>query len=256
VILNSLRMAVLACFLIFAGGMARAADITVFGAASLTDALEDVARAYVAKGGVPLRFSFASSSTLARQIEAGAPGQIFASADEKWMDYLAARDLIVPSSRVTFLGNALVLIAPAESTQEPLEITSALDLAALLGPDGRLSVGDPEHVPAGRYAREALTALGLWGKVEDRLARGDNVRAALALVERGETPLGIVYSTDARQSKGVKIVGTFPADSYTPVSYPFAILKGQDNAEVQRAFDFLTGPEARKIYESHGFSLK
>lgn len=253
---NLFRAAVVAATVTLSAGASMASDITVFAAASLTNALEDVARAYVAKGGPALRFSFASSSTLARQIEAGAPGQIFASADEKWMDYLAERNLIDADSRVSILGNDLVLVAPASSAQGPIEINSALDLVALLGEQGRLSVGDPEHVPAGLYAKEAMTHLGLWDKVEPRLARGDNVRAALTLVERGEAPLGIVYATDAKQSKGVKVIGTFPADSFKPVSYPFAILKGQDNEAVKQAFAFITGPDGGAVFEKYGFSLK
>ncbi|WP_137388259.1 molybdate ABC transporter substrate-binding protein [Rhodoligotrophos defluvii] len=230
--------------------------VTVFAAASLTDALQTSAEAYTRETGQPLRFSFASSSTLARQIELGAPAQIFASADEQWMDYLAKRQMIVAGSRTSPIGNSLVLVAPAASAQQPVELSSALDLPALLGPEGRLSVGDPDHVPAGIYARQALTKLGLWRSVEPRLARADNVRAALALVERGEAPLGIVYATDARQSDKVKVLATFPAEVTPPITYPFAIASGQDRPEVRQAFAFITGPKAQEIYRTFGFKVK
>ncbi|WP_342640655.1 molybdate ABC transporter substrate-binding protein [Rhodoligotrophos ferricapiens] len=238
-----------------AGSPARAQEVTIFAAASLTDALEALGRAYAAKSGGALRFSFASSSTLARQIEAGAPAQIFISADEKWMDYVTERGLVAQTTRVSPIGNELVLIAPTASDQGPVAISTALDIAGLLGGDGRLSVGDPEHVPAGIYAKEALTRLGLWTSVEAKLARGDNVRAALALVERGEAPLGIVYGTDAQQSVKVKIIGRFPAEASSAITYPFAIVKGQDTPEVKKAFAFITGPDALTIYKEFGFSV-
>ena len=247
----------LACLAPIPVGTARAQEaVTVFAAASLTDVFEELGRLYRDGTGDDVRFSFASSSTLARQIEAGAPAQVFASANEQWMDYLAERDLIAPDTRVAPIANRLVLVAPADAGVAEVEVGRDLDLGGLLGPDGRLAVGDPEHVPAGIYAKEALTALGLWDEAEPRLARADDVRAALALVERGEAPLGIVYATDARVTEGVRVIGTFPEDSHGPITYPFAILTGRDTPEVRGLFDFLTGTEARPVYEAAGFEVR
>lgn len=232
----------------------RAADVpTVFAAASLTNAMEAVGAAYRAKTGKEMRFSFASSSTLARQIEAGAPAQIFVSANERWMDYLAQRNLVERNTRTSPIGNRLALIAPSESKIPPHDVTAASDLSGLLGAGARLAVGDPGHVPAGIYAKEALETLGFWPALEPRLARADNVRAALALVERGESPLGIVYSTDAAIARGVKVLGLFPRDSHKPITYPFAILAHQETNDVTAAFSFLTGADAIGIYERFGF---
>ncbi|MGB8363022.1 MAG: molybdate ABC transporter substrate-binding protein [Rhizomicrobium sp.] len=234
---------------------AAAADkITVFAAASLTDALGELDAAYTAHTHVPVVASFASSSTLARQIEAGAPAQVFISADTKWMDYLTQKGLIEPESRINVLGNSLALIAPADQPVGPLAINRTLDWHRLLGTDGRLSVGDPSHVPAGIYAKEALTSLGVWSALEPRLARAEDVRGALALVERGEAPLGIVYVTDARISAKVKIVGVFPAASHAPIVYPFAIVKGAGSPAVEAYFRFLNGPQARSVYHRYGFA--
>jgi molybdate transport system substrate-binding protein len=231
-----------------------ASDIpTVFAAASLSDAMTALGRAFRERTGREIRFSFASSSTLARQIEAGAPAQIFASANERWMDYLAGHGLIEAKTRVSPIGNRLALIAPKDRTVQQIDITAATDLPALLGQDARLAVGDPAHVPAGIYAKQALQALGFWPALESRLARADNVRAALALVERGEAPLGIVYSTDAAISPKVEIVGLFPRDSHPPITYPFAILKDQASKDVNALFAFMTGPAAFAIYERFGF---
>ena len=231
-------------------------QVTVFGAASLTDALTELGKVYEERTGVAVRLSFASSSTLAQQIDAGAPAQIYVSADETWMDYLAGRDRIVAATRISPIGNSLVLIAPATSTLDQVAIVPGVDLAALLGTDGRLALGDPDHVPAGIYAREALTSLGLWDSLEPRLARADNVRSALALVALGEVPLGIVYGTDARISKDVKIVGVFPEQSHTPVSYPFAIVAGQESPAVDALFAFMTSDEGLAIFESYGFTRR
>ncbi|MEX2644268.1 MAG: molybdate ABC transporter substrate-binding protein [Acetobacterales bacterium] len=241
-----------------AGGWLRPAaatePVTVFAAASLTDALQAVGETYEKKNGTPLRLSFASSSILARQIEAGAPAQIFASANERWMDYLAQRDLIVTSSRVSPVANRLVLVDPVAARTPPVSITPSLDLAGMLGADRRLAVGDPEHVPAGIYAKQALESLGLWEALEPRLARADNVRAALALVARGEAPYGIVYATDTRIDPEVAMIGGFPPDSHPPITYPFAIVAGQDSPEVREAFAFMTGAESRRLFEQFGFA--
>jgi molybdate transport system substrate-binding protein len=233
----------------------QAADkITVFAAASLTDALGRLDADYTAHTGVPVVASFAASSTLARQIEAGAPAQIFLSADTKWMDYLVQKGLIEPTTRTDVLGNRLALIAPADQAVGPLAIDRRLDWQRLLGTDGRLAVGDPDHVPAGIYAKEALTNLGVWPALLPRLARAEDVRGALALVEHGDAPLGIVYVTDARISQKVKIVGVFPASSHSPIVYPFAIVKGAGSPAVQAYFRFLNGPQARSVFNAYGFA--
>ncbi len=231
-----------------------AAQITVFAAASLTDALTDIGKTYRAKTGNDAVFAFASSSTLARQIEAGAPAQIFVSADEQWMNDVDAHGLVEPGTRLEPLGNALVLIAPSGSRLAPMAINRGLDWLKLLGADGRLSVGDPDHVPAGIYAKEALIKLGAWTTMESRLARAEDVRGALALVERGECPLGIVYATDASASAKVKVVGQFPPDTHSSIVYPFAILKGQASPDVRAFFAYLTGPEAMAIFRRYGFA--
>ena len=234
---------------------ARAADeITVFGAASLTEALGAIAAQYEADTGVVVRLSFASSSTLARQIEAGAPAQVYASADVAWMDYLEERNLIEPASRISPIGNSLVVIVPSGSAIESVALTLDLDLEALLGAEGRIAVGDPEHVPAGIYARQALEYLGLWAQAEPHLARAENVRSALALVQLGETPLGIVYGTDAAVGRDVRVVAVFPSDSHEPVTYPFALVKGQDDPAARAFLDYATGAPGLAIFESYGFS--
>jgi molybdate transport system substrate-binding protein len=245
---------VLVLGLISALPVAAADKITVFAAASLTDALGAIDTAYTAKTGQAVVASFAASSTLARQIEAGAPAQVFLSADTKWMDYLAQKNLLAPDTRSDVLGNALALIAPSDSPVGALGIDRGLDWQRLLGADGRLSVGDPDHVPAGIYAKESLTNLGVWPALQSRLARAEDVRGALVLVERGEAPLGIVYVTDARISAKVKIVGIFPASSHSPIVYPFAIVQGQATPAVQAYFRFLKGPEARTVFQRFGFA--
>jgi molybdate transport system substrate-binding protein len=238
----------------FAAAAAVAQEVTVFAAASLANAFEEIAKAYRAKGGGPVKFSFAASSTLARQIESGAPADIFVSADEQWMDYLAERKLIGPATRSSRLSNALVLVTPP-ADRRTIDIKPGFDLAGMIG-SGKLATGDPAHVPVGRYAQQALTKLGVWDAVAPKIARADNVRAALVLVERGEAPFGIVYATDAVASGKVNIAGTFPPDSYPPVSYPFAILAKRDRPEVKRFFEFLSGPEAQAVYRKAGFSIR
>ncbi len=228
---------------------------TVFAAASLTDAMRDLARQWAARGHPAPRISFAASSALARQIEQGAPADIFASADEAWATYLQDRHLLVAASRSSPIGNALVLIAPADAAR-PVTIARGHSLLPLLGPRGRLATGDPAHVPAGRYAQAALTWLGQWEALSPRLARADNVRAALLLVERGEAPLGIVYATDAAVSAGVRVVGTFPAESHTPITYPFALTRrAAGHPEAAALLAFLAGPEAAPTWRRFGFTL-
>src|SRR5271167_2171823 len=205
---------------VFAADPGRPA-ITVFAAASLTNVLQDLGDAFTSETSIPVRFSFAASSTLARQIENGSPADVFFSADLDWMDYLQARALIQPATRQDMLGNELVLVAPVDS-KVTLKIEPHFPLAATLG-KGRLATGDPDSVPVGRYAKEALIALGVWDSVSARLVRADSVRAALAFVDRGEASLGIVYATDALVDKSVRLVDEFPAGSHAPIIYPAAL---------------------------------
>ena len=235
---------------------ARAEDtVTIFAAASLTDAMRSLGQEWAARGHPAPRISLAASSALARQIEQGAPADLFMSADEAWMDYLQQRNLIVNDTRSSPIGNSLVLIAPADAAR-PVTLTRETNLLALLGPNGRIATGDPAHVPVGRYAQAALTWMGQWDAISPRLARADNVRAALLLVERGEAPYGIVYGTDAAISRGVRVVGTFPVGSHTPVTYPFALTRrAEGNAEARALLAYLTGPEARPTWQRFGFNI-
>ena len=224
--------------------------LTVFAASSLTNVLQDLGDAYTKETSVAVKFSFAASSTLARQIEQGAPADVFMSADTQWMDYLQSRHLIQDASRRDGAGNRLVLIAPLDSTVK-LEIAPNFPLADALG-KGHLATGDPAAVPAGRYAEAALTKLGVWNQVSDRIIRAESVRSALAFVDRGEAPLGIVYQTDALVDRKVRIVDVFPADSHPPIVYPVALtLRAQPAAAAFVAF--ITGPAARATFKSYGF---
>lgn len=254
-----LRRSLIAGFvaLLIAALPARAQDnLTVFAAASLTDAMRALGQQWQTAGHPVPRFSFAASSTLARQIEQGAPADLFMSADEAWMNYVQERNLIVNATRVSPIGNALVLVAPAGAPARSITLARDTDILALLGPSGRLAVGDPAHVPVGRYAQDALEWMGQWQAVAPRLARADNVRSALLLVERGEAPFGIVYSTDAAISQGVRVAGTFPAASHTPITYPFALTRrAEGNAQARAFLAFLTGPEARPVWQRFGFAL-
>ena len=223
--------------------------VTVFAASSATDCLTAIARQYESEHAVKVRLNFAASSTLARQIEQGAPCDVFLSADVEWMDYLAQRGDIRPPSRKDLLGNRLVIVTP---TNRPIAMRMVrdFDLSAFFA--GRLAVGDPEHVPAGKYAKEALTSMGWWEALKGRLAPAENVRAALKLVERGETDAGIVYLTDARASQAVSVAAEFPESAHKPIHYPAALCKGA--GEQGKAFlDFLSGPEATKVWTSAGF---
>lgn len=232
---------------------ARAEEITVFSAASLTDAMTQVAQSYATATGDTLQLSFASSSTLARQIAAGASADLYISANQKWMTWLADQDLIATNSRHDLLTNALVLIAPSDSNLEPITITSRTDLTDLIEDEDRIAVGDPEHVPAGIYAKHALESLGQWENLEPRLARADNVRAALALVERGEAPLGIVYATDAAIATDVKTIATFPENSHPAITYPVAITAGQTRPATAKLLAWLLGDDAGTIFAEYGF---
>lgn len=233
--------------------LAENGKVTVFAAASLTNAMQDIAAQYNKEQKVDVVSSFASSSTLARQIEAGAPADIFISADQKWMDYAVDKKAIDTPSRKTLLGNSLVVVAPKVSPQGEIAINDKTDWLSLLK-GGRLATGDPAHVPAGIYAKEALQKLGAWETLSPKLAPAEDVRNALALVERNEAPLGIVYGSDAVASKGVKVVGTFPESSHQKVEYPLAIVKGHNNPTVSAFYDYLQGPQAAAIFKRYGFT--
>ncbi|AIN18785.1 molybdate ABC transporter, periplasmic molybdate-binding protein [Yersinia rochesterensis] len=234
---------------------AMAADMTVFAAASLTNALQDIAAQYKKEKQVDVVASYASSSTLARQIEQGAPADLFISADQQWMDYVIDKQQMVANTRYTLLGNELVLIAPKDSKIDKVEIDKKTDWKKLLE-GGRLAVGDPDHVPAGIYAKESLENLGAWSTLAPEMARANNVRSAMALVERAEAPLGIVYGSDAIASDKVKVVGVFPAASHKPVEYPMAIVKGHENPTVTAFYDYLKSPAAAVIFEKYGFTTR
>ncbi len=224
--------------------------LQLYAAASLTNVLDDLSSAWEKTGGMPVKTSYAASSVLARQIEAGGRADVFISADREWMDYLQSRNLLDRPTRRILVGNRLVLVAPADSTLQ-LKIAPGFDLAGALG-KRRLATGDPDTVPVGRYARSALISLGVWDEVEDRLVRADNVRSAMMFVSRGEVPLGIVYTTDALLDSRVRIVDTFPESSHPPITYPGAVLKGARDGSI--AFlDYLTSPAARDTWRRFGF---
>lgn len=243
--------AALACGL--AAQAVAAEKITLFAAASLTNALEEIANEYQQGKEVRIVASFASSSTLARQIEQGAPADMFVSADQQWMDYIIDKQQMAKETRYTLLGNQLVLIAAKTAKQEQIELTRQTDWNNLLH-GGRLSVGDPDHVPAGIYAKEALQYLGAWATLEPQLARANNVRSAMAMVERGEAPLGIVYGSDAVASDKVKVIAIFPQASHKPVEYPMAIVKGRQTPAVTAFYDYLKSPQAAAIFARFGFT--
>jgi molybdate transport system substrate-binding protein len=232
---------------------ALAANVTVFAAASLKEALDQQAKQFQAGTGNRVTVSYGASNALARQIESAAPADVFISADADWMDYIGKRNLLAPDTRVDLLRNTLVLIAPARSTAS-LRIGPGFGLAAALGKE-RLAMANPDSVPAGKYGKAALEKLGVWASVAKQVARADNVRAALALVSRGEAPLGIVYATDAQADNGVKIVDAFPADSYPPIVYPAAVLASSRSAAAEPFLDYLRSPPAKPTWEKHGFTL-
>ena len=250
--MRSLRMGLALLFLALASFPAVAADITMFGAASLAEALKEIAADYQKESGKTVAVSFAASSALARQIEASGGADIFMSADLDWMDYLDKKGLIAPGSRGNLLANRLVLVAPRDSSTT-IAIAPHFDLlGALKG--GRLAIANPETVPAGKYSKAALTALGVWDSVSTRLADAEDVRVALAYVARGEAPLGIVYQTDAKAEPNVKIVGQFPESSHPPILYPAALIK--DAKPDARAFlAYLSSPPARAVFEKDGFTV-
>lgn len=226
----------------------------VLAAASLQESLTAAADAWAAKGHPKPTLSFAASSALARQIDAGAPADLFLSADEPWMDDVQKHGKVVPGTRVSFLANSLVLIAPAASTAR-IAIRRGFPLARALG-GGRLAMADPAAVPAGKYGKAALTTLGVWPSVQARVIPGDSVRAALAFVDRGEAPLGIVYGTDARADRKVRVVGTFPANSHPPITYPVARLAGAASPDAEGFRRFLISAPGRAIFRRYGFTAR
>ncbi len=252
---NRRVLAVAATALFLAAGTvpAWADDVLFFAAASLKNALDAIDAQYEKDTGKHVTVSLAASSTLAKQIESGAPADIFISADLDWMDYLAKKDLIKTETRKNLLGNELVLIAPKDSAAS-VTIGPGFDLAKLLA-GGKLAMADTSAVPAGKYGKAALEKLGVWDKVSGQIAQAENVRAALALVARGEAPLGIVYQTDAAVEPGVRIVAVFPADSHPPIIYPIAILAGSKNPDAAAYLAYLEGAVAKPLFEKQGFVI-
>lgn len=227
--------------------------VTVFAAASLKNALDSVNAAWKADAGKEATISYESSGTLAKQIEAAAPADIFVSADLKWMKYLSDKNLTKPDTEVKLLGNRIVLVAPADSKAE-ITIAKGFDLAGLLG-DGKLAMGDVKSVPAGTYGKAALESLDVWASVENKVAQAENVRAALKLVATGEAALGIVYATDAHAEKGVKVIGTFPEDSHQPIVYPAAITAESKSADAEAFLKYMQSAKAKELFEAQGFTF-
>lgn len=253
-LLRNLLLFLFAMCLGLAPALAQQPGPLVLAAASLKEALDEAADVWAAKQHPRPIISFAGSSALARQIESGAPADLFISADEEWMDYVAGKDLIRAKSRVSFLSNKLVLIVPADSVAR-MTIRRGFPLASALG-SGRLAMADPDSVPAGKYGKASLVSLGVWPSVESRIARAENVRAALALVERGEAPFGIVYATDARASARVRLVGVFPASSHPPITYPIAVLRKSTNPEADAFRRFLISRDGKAIFARRGFGTR
>ena len=246
------RFAWAALVLVLCAGEARAESLVVFAAASMTDAMTEAADVFGQATGTEIILSFAASSVLAKQIEHGAPAGIYISANPGWMDYLEERGLTVAASRRDIAANRLVLIAPA-GNGTLIDPQVPQSLVAALGPNGRLAVADPAHVPAGQYARQSLRSLGIWAQIEPRLAPAANVRGAVALVERGETPLGIVYATDADVTGRVEIAALLPDESHDPILYPAARVIAGDSAAAEAFLAFLVSDDGREILQSHGF---
>jgi molybdate transport system substrate-binding protein len=233
---------------------ANAQDVVIFADASLKNALDDVAATYVAGTGQTVLISYADSEVLAKQIEEKAPVDIFFSADPAWTDDLDERNLIRNDTRVTLLGDELVLVAPADSTAT-VTVARGMDLAEAFGDDGRLAMANVDSVPAGKYGKAALEKLGVWESVEDRIVQADNVRAALALVATGKAPIGIIYRTDANSDPKVKIIGTFPPDSHPPILYPVAMTASSTNPDARTFLNYLRSDMAKPAYEKRGFTV-
>ena len=232
---------------------AQGRDVLVFAAASLKNALDDIAAQWQRESGKKAAISYAASNTLIKQIEQGAPADIFISADLDWMDYGQQKGLIKPDTRSNLLGNRLVLVAPKDSNVSA-NIRPGFDLAALLK-GGRLAMGNVDAVPAGKYGKAALEKLGAWDGIKDKIAQAESVRAALLLVARGEAPLGVVYQTDAASDPTVKIVGTFPENTHPPIIYPIALTKESTSPDASAFLNFIRSPAARPIFERQGFTV-
>ena len=233
--------------------IAIANDVVVFAAASVKNALDEIAGNWKAETGKTTAISYAASSALAKQIAEGAPADVFISADLAWMDDVAGKNLIKPDTRSNLLGNRIVLVAPADSAVS-LDIAAGMDLAGALN-GGKLAMGDPAAVPAGKYGKAALEKLGVWDSVSASVAAAENVRAALAFVSRGEAPLGIVYQTDAAADPGVKIIGMFPEDSHPLIIYPVAVTASSANVDAQAFLEYLHSPAATASFEKQGFTV-
>ena len=248
-------LALIALGFAIAGSPAAAQErtLTVFAAASMKNALDDINAAFLKANGTKVTASYAASSALARQLEQGAPADVFASADVEWMDYSAKKKTIKDDTRLNLLGNKLVLIAPKDSKIDKADIGPGFNLAGLIGA-GRIATGELTSVPVGKYAKGALEKLGIWASVQNRFAMADNVRAAMALVSRGEAVLGIVYETDAKVDPNVKIVGAFPADSHPPITYPVAAT-ADAKPEAAAYLTFLRSNTAKTVFEQYGFTF-
>ncbi len=257
----SIRLLLTACLALVtslaASLPARAAEapLTVFAAASLKESMDEAATAYRRDTGQDVRVSYAASSALARQIEQGAPADVFVSADLDWMDDLQSKGLVDVATRSELLGNTLVLIAPAGSAAKPLALAHGTDLQPLLGKRGRIALALVDSVPAGKYAKAAFESLGLWDGLAPRTAQAENVRAALLLVARGETPLGVVYGSDAKAEPRVRVLATFPEGSHPPIVYPVAKVKASAHPQAAAFVRWLHTPEAAAIFRGHGFSV-
>lgn len=246
--------AALAVFLLSAGPAQAAGKITVFAAASTGPALEEVAQLYEREADVEVAIVGAATSSLARQIAAGAPADLFLSAFPLWMNFLEERGYTDSANRLVLLGNTLVLIAPRDSALE-IGIAPDFPLAAAIG-DSRLAMGDPDHVPAGIYGKQALTALGVWEDLSRRVVRAGDVVAALSFVSRGEVVAGIVYGTDALRTESVRIVGRFPPETHAVIRYDIALVSGRENGAPKRFLEFLISPVAGAVFEAHGFIFR
>lgn len=230
------------------------APLTVFAAASLKESMDAAAAGYGTATGTPVRVSYAASSALARQIEQGAPADVFISADLDWMDTLQAKGLVDAATRRDLLGNTLVLVAPTSSGAQPLALDARTDLRPLLGADGRIALALTASVPAGKYAKAAFESLGLWAALQPRVAESENVRAALLMVARGEAPLGVVYGSDARSEPRVRVLATFPASSHPPIVYPVARIATSRHPQAGAFVRWLASPDAQAIFRARGFT--
>jgi len=260
---SPIRRRLLAAMATVAMGMAAtafaappSAPLTVFAAASLKESMDEAASAYEKMAGQLVRVSYAASSALAKQIEQGAPADVFVSADLDWMDELQDKGLIDTATRSNLLGNTLVLVAPKDGRAKSLTLQHGSDLRPLLGNDGRIALALVESVPAGKYAKQAFTSLGMWNALQPRVAEAENVRAALLLVARGETPLGVVYGSDARAEPRVRVLAAFPEDSHPSIVYPVARIKASAHPQATAFVRWLKTPAASAIFRRHGFSVR